>query len=98
MKRWMRALCLCLLLATVAGCTDKQPEAVDYKTLTNQSFAALDEEQKKTYAGQFLAALSVQARYPEDSWVMVVQQTLDAAPGKTMGQMVQEATSIGATP
>lgn len=98
MKRCIRALCLCLLLIMVAGCADKQPETIDYTTLTNESFAALSAEQKTSCASEFLAALSVQARYPQDSWVTVVQQTLDAAPGKTLGQMVQEAASIGMTP
>lgn len=98
MRRWIKALCLCLLLMTVTGCGEAQPEAVDYTVLTNETFAALSAEQKLTCAGQFLAALSVQTRYPQESWVSVVQQTLDAAPGKTMGQMVQDAASISPTP
>ena len=90
MRRWIKALCLCLLLMTVTGCGEAQPEAVDYTVLTNETFAALSAEQKLTCASQFLAALSVQTRYP--------QETLDAAPGKTMGQMVQDAASISPTP
>ena len=50
MRRWIKALCLCLLLMTVTGCGEAQPEAVDYTVLTNETFAALSAEQKLTCA------------------------------------------------